>query len=59
MFRLGLAVPDGVELVVVEEEDNVIFDFGYVVASDEAADLGDFLAGDAARSILAEMGLLP
>jgi molybdate transport system substrate-binding protein len=60
-YRGELEVPDGVELVVVPDEENLVFEISYLVA-DEADEVQDFLAyleSDAADQALTELGYRP
>ena len=61
MFRGGVEVPDGVAIVDINEEANLIIDLSYVVIDDSAGatGFGEFLASDAAREILTAKGYLP
>jgi ABC-type molybdate transport system substrate-binding protein len=60
MFRANLDVPDGVELLDIDEDVNVIFDISYVVPgdSDAAKAFGDFMESDTAQTILEDHGYL-
>lgn len=61
MFRNDLEVPDGVTLLDIDEDTNVIFDISYVVFSDSsrAKAFGEFLSSETAETILTENGYLP
>ena len=61
MYRFGLQVPDGAELVEVDAADNRDIDFSYFVLSDasQAEDFAAFLESDAVNTMLVENGYLP
>lgn len=61
MFRNDLAVPDGVELIDLPEEQNIVIDLSYVVLDDgdTATSFTDFLGSDVARDLLTARGYLP
>jgi molybdate transport system substrate-binding protein len=61
VFRGLVEVPEGVEIVNIPEDRNLVIDINYApVTSDGAASaFGDFLASDIAKQILTQQGLLP
>ena len=48
-------------LLDIDEDQNVVFEFSYVVigSSSDAVGFGEFLASDTARAILTDRGYLP
>jgi Bacterial extracellular solute-binding protein len=61
VFRGLVEVSEGMEIVNIPEDQNLVIDIGYApVASDGAASVfGDFLGSDTAKQILTHQGLLP
>jgi molybdate transport system substrate-binding protein len=61
VFRGNVEIPEGVELVNLSEDRNVVIDVGYApAASDPGADSFQvFLESDAATQILSQHGFLP
>jgi Bacterial extracellular solute-binding protein len=61
VFRGLVEVPEGVEIVNIPEDQNLVIDISYApVASDGPASVfGDFLGSDTAKQILTQQGLLP
>lgn len=61
MFRAGLDLPDGVELIDIPKAKNIVIDLSYVVlgSSRGAIAFGKYLASDPAKRILTRRGYLP
>jgi hypothetical protein len=61
VFRGVVEVPEGVEIVNIPDDRNLVIDISYApVASDGTASaFGDFLGSDTAKQILTQQGLLP
>ncbi len=60
VFRSGVEVPDGTEVVEVPEESNTVIEVSYVLGEGEdAAAFGEFVESDEGQQILEENGYLP
>lgn len=61
VFRGGLTVPAGVELLDIDESQNLILDLSFAVISESpnAIDFGAFLDSDTVQQVLAAHGYLP
>jgi ABC-type molybdate transport system substrate-binding protein len=61
LFRNGLTVPNGVTLLDIADDQNVVIDLSYVVmgTSSATAKFGAFLSSDAVRALLTQSGYLP
>jgi Bacterial extracellular solute-binding protein len=61
VFRGNLQIPEGVEVITIPDDQNVVIDIVYAPAADDAS--GDsfqgFLESDTATQILSRHGLLP
>jgi hypothetical protein len=61
LFRNSVVIPDGVEVVNIPDDQNIVIDMRYTPTVDDPSSdsFQSFLASDAARQILSEQGLLP
>ena len=61
VFRGLVEVPNGVEVVNIREDRNLVIDISYAPAASDggASTFGDFLGSDIAKQILTQQGLLP
>lgn len=59
IFRAGVVMPDGTDIVELPEAGNLVIELSYVALGDAATGLADFLAGDTAQQILTQNGYLP
>jgi hypothetical protein len=61
LFRGSVPIPEGVEVVSIPDDQNIVIDVRYGPVADEAGDgsFQSFLASDAATQVLSQHGLLP
>jgi hypothetical protein len=61
VFRGNVPIPEGVEFITIPDDQNVVIDFAYAPAADDASreSFQGFLESDTATQILSRHGLLP
>jgi ABC-type molybdate transport system substrate-binding protein len=61
VFRGNVQVPEGVEVITIPDDENVVIDVAYAPAADDASrdSFQGFLESDTATQILSRHGLLP